>query len=271
MRSKELNKPIFIVGHARGGTTLLGAIINAHSMVGPKYFVNNELNSNSLKDYKKHLEFSERLEQKDIWFKYFKGNDCFTHMGKEIYERELNLSEDDIAGFKKELFNNFNEERFLSKAPTNVFRVEIIRKLFPNSKILVILRRGEHVVSSWGKRPYGFGKEVNWGKTKIERLGFFKGINIFTRKWKEVIEMTKKYENCDQIEILTYENLIENTEETLKNVFHFLELPFEKYLSEINLNYNFKKWKKDIPLVYRFYLKLSVYRGNKEIKKMTKK
>ncbi len=264
----NIKKPIFIVGHARGGSTLLASIVNAHSAVGPKHQKSENYNPDDFKNYIRHLEFSEKLEQKDIWFKYFKGKDCFTHMGKEIYESSITLNAGKIQNLKRELTKDFKEERFLSKAPTNSFRLKPILKIFPDSKIVVVLRHGEEVVASWGKRPYGFGKKVDWGNVKTKKLSYFKGINIFSKKWKEVIDVIEEVQDLSNIYILTYEDLVKNTTEVLSEVFEFLELDYENYIDEIRLKYDRSKWKKELPFPYRLYLLAKVRKGNKKIEKL---
>lgn len=265
---KVINQPIFIVGHARGGSTLLGAIVNAHSQVGPKYLKASEFDIDSFKNYKKHIEYSEKLEQKDIWFKYFKGKECFTHMGKEILEDSLKLNEEMVNNLINELTANFHEERFLSKAPTNTFRIKPIISIFPNCKILVVLRNGEEVVASWGNRPYGFGKKIDWGNIKIKKLGYFNGINIFVRKWLDVIDVVSEVSDLKNLKIVSYENLVNDTKNSLDKIFSFLELPHESYLNSINLTKEQGKWKENIPFLFRKYLLIRVYLGNKKIKKL---
>jgi len=263
-------KPIFIVGHARGGSTLLSSIINAHSKVGPKHFDEKMLDTEILKDYRKHLDYSEKLEQKDIWFKYFKGKNCFTHIGKEIYENELSLKKSEINSLVQELTDGFKEERFLSKTPTNSFRIKPIIEIFPDCKILVILRNGEEVVGSWGKRHYGFGKRVNWGEVSTEKLSYYKGINVFVRKWQEVVQAIEKVKHLENVLILTYQDLTDNTSTTLQKVFEFLELPYEEYIGNISLSSNKDNWKRDLPLIYRLYLLKKVKFGNEKIELLSK-
>ncbi len=264
---KKLTKPIFIVGHARGGSTLLAQLVVKHSQVGPKHRI-AQLETDSIEKFKNHIEFSEFLEQKKIWFKYFKGEECFTHMGKEIYQEKLLLDTGQINTLIDELTENFKEQRFISKAPTNVFRLNVIRELFPDAKIIVILRRGEEVVASWGQRSYGFGKRVNWGSTKIDKLSFYKGINIFSRKWYEVIEAVEDFNKCDNVLTISYNGLMDKTFETLQKVFSYLELPMEDYVYDIKLNHDKSKWKKKIPFLMRNYLKLKVFKGNRRINRL---
>jgi len=264
----SLEKPIFVIGHARGGSTLLGAIINNHSQVGPKYLEQKVLDTEKFKAFGSHLNFSEKLEQKEIWFKYFTGKDCFTHMGKEIYEENLKLSPEQIDNLVCDLTENFREERFLSKSPTNTFRINLIKEIFPDSKIVVILRRGEEVVASWGRRNYGFGKKVAWGNLNIKKLSYFRGINIFSKKWEEVIDVVKDASQEHEMLLISYDDLIEDTQKTLKNVFHYLELPPEHYITEIVLQKDNNKWKENIPWIYQLYLRYKTKNGNKELREM---
>ncbi|EDM42978.1 sulfotransferase [unidentified eubacterium SCB49] len=268
LNNNTLDRPIFIVGHARGGSTLLGAIVNTHSKVGPNYLKNVDITS--LKDYKYHFEFSEKLEQKDIWFKYFKGKECFTHIGKEMLESNLKLSDDEVDSLVRDLLVDFKEERFLSKSPTNVFRINPILEIFPNCKVLIILRNGEEVVASWGNRSYGFGKRVNWGNVKIKKLGYLQGINIFIKKWYDVINAVEEFIGKPNVMITSYDNLIENTDQSINKIFEFLELPYEPYLNDIKIKKETDKWKLTIPKYLHFYIKARAYYGNKKIAKMTR-
>ena len=140
----QIDRPIFIVGHARGGTTILSAIINWHSLVGPKPFKNNDCDFKEfiqnlfINDF--HIKYSDTLEQKEIWFDYFPGKEIFTHMGRELIVEKSILTALQKNELIERLTKDFHEKRYLSKAPTNSFRVGIIRDLFPDAKILAIYR-----------------------------------------------------------------------------------------------------------------------------------
>lgn len=189
----QLDRPIFIVGHARGGSTLLGAIINWHSHVGPRHNILQRYNDinyllENILNPKAHLDYSDYLEQKRVWFDFFPGENVFTHMGKEIVVEHLNLDRVQIRELVSRLTVDFHEKRFLSKAPTNSFRVKIIHRIFLGAKFVALFRSGAEVVSSWGQRSYGFGKPVSWGDEKQKSLSYEKGIKIFARKWYETLE-----------------------------------------------------------------------------------
>lgn len=263
----ELDRPIFIVGHARGGSTVLGAIINWHSHVGPKYNLIKECSSindllEKISQYQSHIDYSSKLEQKNVWFDFFPGQNVFTHMGKELIVENLVLTQKQIHDLLEKLVSEFHEKRFLSKAPTNSFRVKVIRALFPNAKIVAIYRKGEGVVESWGKRHYGFGKKVDWGEIQIPSLSYIQGIRIFARKWFETIDYLESVRDNVNILPVTYDQLTNNTTETIRKVFDYLELPEEDYIYDIKLKKPTSGQKKTIPFIYRSFLSWKVKKGN---------
>lgn len=254
----KLYKPIFIVGHARGGSTLFTGIINKHSQVQSNYIgkekdnVNDHLNT--YLDLKLHSEYGESVEQKQIWFQYFSGEKTFCHMGKELIVEDLVLSNEERNNLISQLTENFSGKRFLSKAPSNSFRVKIIPKLFPDAKIVAIYRRGSEVVSSWGQRGYGFGKKISNDEMKCRKLGYRKGIKIFSRKWFETIVYLESIREEMGFLAVTYDDLIDYTSETLERVFNYLELPIENYIYNIKLNDRRTEWKKKIPWWHHKFL-----------------
>jgi hypothetical protein len=256
--TSSTDRPFFIVGHARGGSTLLAAIINFHSWVGPKAFDDRYDNVHdfikNLKNYDFHIKYSESLEQKDIWFNYFPGKHVFTHMGKEIIIEKVKISERQRKELISKLTAKNHEKRYLSKAPTNSFRVKVIKNLFPDAKILSLYRSGPEVVTSWGQRVYGFGKRVSNDEIKCRKLGYRKGIKIFSKKWFETIEYLESARKEIGFLAVTYDDLIENTVGTLGKIFEYLELPIEEYLYDIKLEDRRSVWKKKIPWWHHAYL-----------------
>lgn len=267
---QHLDRPIFLVGHARGGSTALGAIINFHSHVGPKPSVvqsakrvTDLLTTSSYVD--SHLKYSEYLEQKDIWFSYFPGKNIFTHMGSELAVDEKCLTTEQEASLRDALTTQLNTPRYLSKAPTNSFRLPALAHLYPNARFVALYRDGEEVVASWGARWYGFGKKVSWGEVKTKKLSYLAGINIFTRKWHETIEAIERWRRTLNICVVSYRELLVRPQNTLKVIFDHIELPYESYLAEIQLN-SLSDWKDRIPLIYQPYLRHKVRRGNSIIR-----
>jgi hypothetical protein len=254
----QIDRPIFIVGHARGGTTILSAVINWHSLVGPRPFENNACDFKEfikkifINDF--HIKYSDTLEQKEIWFDYFPGKEVFTHMGRELIVEKSILTDPQKKELIKRLTKDFHEKRYLSKAPTNSFRVGIIRDFFPDAKILAIYRSGPEVVSSWGQRGYGFGKSVSWGEQHCRKLGYREGIKIFSRKWFETIQYLESQRQKLNFMAITYDDLIDYPSKTLEKIFQYLELPPEPYIYNFHLKDVRLAWKEKIPWLYHRYL-----------------
>ncbi len=253
--SMKLDRPIFLVGHARGGSTALAAIINWHSQVGPKSDI--MLRSGTVKEFVKaimdaefHLEYSCGLEQKDVWFDYFPGKDVFTHMGKELTVESWGLDALETGELIGRLTKNFHEQRFVCKAPTNSFRVRALREGFPGAKLLALYRSGPEVVASWGLRPYGF-----------RQMGYWRGIEVFSRKWSETIEYIEKTRNDTSLISVCYDDLVERTGEALRRVLQYLDLPVQDYIYDIELADNRKKWKATIPWYYQWLVLARTSRG----------
>jgi hypothetical protein len=260
-----LKKPIFIVGHARGGSTLFAAIINKHTHVQSNYLGKNTNDINDhfedLLNLNLHSEYAECVEQKRIWFQYFSGEKIFCHMGKELIIEDLELSNEKRNSLISQITENFSGKRFLSKSPTNSFRVKIIPKLFPDAKIVAIYRNGAEVVSSWGQRAYGFGKRVSNNELKCRKLGYRQGINIFAKKWYETISYLEAARAEMGFLAITYDDLIDHTSTTLETVLDYLELPIEDYIYSIKLDDRRSGWKKKIPWWHHKYLLKCTARG----------
>jgi hypothetical protein len=263
--ARPLDRPIFLVGHARAGSTLLASILAEHPDIGPKPQSAGRDRAHNLEEllqFGVHLHYASQFEQKDVWFAHCGGQDVFTHMGLELVRDDKFAPKVDANLLRHELTRNFNERRFLSKAPTNTFRIKLIAELFPGARFLVIYRKGEEVVGSWGRRPYGFGRRVDWGELRTYRLGYKRGIDIFARKWEETIAYAESCRNSVSMMRLTYNQLTTNTEETLERVTSFLELDSPLRAPGTLARDRDIAWKRVIPFWWRPYLRSRTKHGN---------
>lgn len=262
----KLDRPIFVVGHARGGTTALAAILHWHEDVQPKFSwipACRDINAFLAAVYGEygHVDYGQWIEKTTLWSRYFGGSGIFTGVGKEVI-CEKGLAEDKRDSFLEELTEGVYFGRFLSKSPINSFRVLAIRKMFPDCKIVAIVRRGEQVVSSWGTRTYGFGRPVNWGEAQTAALTYEEGIAIFARKWRETLEYLVEKEREASIYLVTYKQLVTDTAWTVARVLRHCELPMEPWIHEIVLEGCSCKWLEDVPEEYRRELFLATQEGN---------
>ncbi|MEE9409864.1 MAG: sulfotransferase [Candidatus Heimdallarchaeota archaeon] len=175
----------------------------------------------------------------------------------------------------KKLLCNQNSSRYLVKNNYNVSRMDYILKLFPTAKFLIVVRNPiNHIASiikqdqifhemekkhkqllNWtkiiGHREFGSAKFcINVNNTEeIERIRELwkdeetcvKGWAIY---WSSIYEavlgfLQKNKELEKAILIVRYEDLCDNSNETLDNIINHLELSHEKF-AEIKAEYSTK-------------------------------
>lgn len=194
--NKLTHRPIFIVGCSRSGTSLLRSIIGSHSKIacGPE--------THFLNDLERYIEKKgwERLQRyqfpKEFW--YEKISDFF-------------------HGFKMEYAMKEGKERWAEKTPSYGYILSFINSLFPNCQIIHIIRDGRDVVAS-----------------HRDRWGYWSALKA-TRKWKTTIQIIRNYGSnlpSNRYYEIKYEELVQNPEITLKELFQYLDEPWEANLLE---------------------------------------
>ena len=173
----SLDKPIFITGLGRSGTTILGVIFSLHKDVG---FLNEPKAIWRLID-PKH----------DINGDYVQTGGRF-HLSKS----DINKSTRKVA---YKLFSRYlkitRSKRLVDKYPELIFRVDYLLELFPDAKIIFITRNGNdatHSIDLWSKRlgiKTKNSTEDWWGRNDI--------------KWhylrEQIINIDPQYENIRNI------------------------------------------------------------------------
>jgi len=157
----EIDKPIFICGSPRSGTTLLTHVLNQHENVGsfeyqdlPFYKI-PILWSKINKIYYGKVKSSPRIHgdnlnvgldspdafEELIWSNYIKEykKNGFCKYLDTSYDN-LNLQTNLNESIKKILFLR-KKTRYLSKGNYNIFRLKFILKTFPSAKIIICCRK----------------------------------------------------------------------------------------------------------------------------------
>lgn len=246
-----LDRPIFLVGHARAGSTALALAINAHPEVGPKHPPLDRPGAlqqglDALLGYDDHLSYAERVEQKDVWFDWLPGRDVFTHMGAELAVAPDALDAEGASALREALTADFSERRYFSKAPTNSFRLDLLRELFPGLKVLMLVRDGREVVASWGRRPYGFGQRVTWGRFRRSRFDEAEAIEVFAQKWAETIDALERYRNDAPCMIVDHADLATHWDALAPRIFDYLELPLRPELRALRFSGHATSWQEGV-------------------------
>ena len=188
--------PIFVLGMPRSGSTLVDQIISSHSKVDGTQELPNiikiaaELNSNNQKNYPEVL--------------------------KELDESKLsNLGKDYIS---ETAWARDSAPFFIDKMPNNFIHIGLIKTILPNAKIIDTRRDPMDTCFSCFKQFFARGQLFTYS---LEDLG-----NYYT----DYIRAMNHWHNIYGKDIYTvhYDNVINKTEETIRELIDYCELPFEK-------------------------------------------
>jgi len=232
---KSVQKPIFIIGTGRSGTTILGTLLSMHKEVG---FLN---------------------EPKALWHSIYPREDLTGSYSRGIAQYRLieNDATNPVKQTAHKLFGVYlalsGSQRVVDKYPELVFRVPFVRALFPDAKFVFLIRNGWDTCQSiegWSQR---LGVEVKtethdwWGadqrKWKFlweqiictdtdfqgiysEQKQFENPLDMATLEWivsmREGLRFFKQFPQC--MHMLRYEDLVAHPEQSLSQLLEFCEL-----------------------------------------------
>lgn len=236
----EVEKPVFIVGTGRSGSTVLGVLMSMHRDVG---FLN---------------------EPKALWHAVCPDGDVFGQYpsdGSPRYSLGEADATQDVRRRARRLFGAYlkatSSRRVVDKYPELIFRVPFVRGIFPDARFVFLVRDGRDTcrsIESWSERKsVTDAGEVHdwWGadnlkwRLMLEQLvpkeedlaGSIDEIRCFDRhvdlaavEW--VITMREGLRNAGRypgsFHTIRYESLVANPRKELSKLMDFCELPQDK-------------------------------------------
>ena len=233
---KKIDKPIFVVGTGRSGTTILGVVLSMHKQVG---FLN---------------------EPKAIWHAIYPQEDIIGSYSQG--EARYRLTAADITNYATKtahrIFGTYlkavGASRVVDKYPELVFRIPFVQQIFPDAKFVFLVRNGRDTCQSidgWSKR---LGTNVEddthdwWGvnnrkwdllvdqvaasypgfQDHIETIkNYTDHTNMAAVEWILTMQEGLKLfeQDPDNIYLLKYEELVAQPRESLGQLLEFCELP----------------------------------------------
>ncbi|KJS01616.1 MAG: protein-tyrosine sulfotransferase [Peptococcaceae bacterium BRH_c4a] len=225
-------KPIFVIGAERSGTTLLMVMLGAHPRIGvpevgwlfPRFYpflhtygdLNKEENLRTLAD-----EMLFGLNR-HLWGMDLNPRTAVDELLMEVKERSF-------AGIycaMHEMFarKNGDKPRWGQKTPHNLYFIESIKECFPNAQFIFIVRDGRDASSDYIESAFGptniFCAAESW-----------KLCQNAVKPWREKL-------SSDQWLDIKYEDLVRQPEATLVKVCRFLGEEFNPIMLDF--------WKGDI-------------------------
>lgn len=231
-----MNKPIFVIGCPRSGTTLLASLMKATLYGAP-------VETHFITKYYKKLESYGDLSFKDNFSRLLR--DILAE--RPVMQWKLDI---DIQSFYDEL-DDFSYKKITDrlcmkmaetkgyrawgdKTPHYILNLDIIYRLFPDSKYIYIVRDGRDVALSLLERE--------WGPANIYDCAV---------SWKDYNAETStldKINNKGQLYTVKYEDLLDDAETIVPEIYKFLSVEFDKeeisrLLGTIKKG-NYNKWKR---------------------------
>ena len=193
--------PIFVVGLPRSGSTLVEQILSSHSLVeGTTELQNiialsrkiaNKKNSNSKSEYPSSLKSIEKAEFKEMGGAYLKNT-----LDQRVTDKPY----------------------FIDKMPNNFVHIGLIHLILPNAKIIDARRNSMDCSFSCYKQLFGSGQGFTYSQNRIGNY-YLDYLKIMDH-WDKVLP--------GKVHRVIYENMVEDTENEIRNLLKFCELDFEE-------------------------------------------
>ena len=216
--------PIFIIGCGRSGTTILGETLSKHPDI-------------------KYLN-----ERRDLWHRAYPNFDIW---GADVKKAQLFADKTDVNPQSNTLLRALffreqalgNAKILIEKLPINNFRLDFLKKSFPEAKYIYLSRNGlevsKSIEKSIKKEKWFLGGKLNLLKKNAEKNGINFDLEAKSEihqgmlEWKLSMSESHfffKNSNDNLFTHLSYEDFVENTEIALKQIFNFLNIDYSKKL-----------------------------------------
>lgn len=211
----------FIIGRPRSGTTLLRTLFDAHpNIIVPhefpiiidlsyKYAKIINWDSNILKSF-----YTDLFDVKKIEFNVINKeelyNDLLKAEGAKKYSDIIKILFSNI----KSDFNKKNILCFGDKNPYYSMYVKELSKIFPDAKFIHIIRDYRDQILSMIKKG----------------LYDIPSVSILSYQWKRSLRMIRKVKrkSPEKFYTVTYEEFVKNPESFLKEMYDFINIPFDE-------------------------------------------
>lgn len=276
---RAIEKPIFIIGAGRSGTTVLYHLLTFHkdlcwfSNVSDRYpempvvpLANRVIELPWIGDKVKSRILNRTIPslrpvEGPVTYHEYAEFDFKRRMTEEDWTPEL---EEKFKGAIRNHLRWTGKARFLSKQTANNQRIRLIYKMFPDAYYIHIIRDGRGVASSllhvpWHDRIYFWwldGNAEKWremGRDPIELCAVH-----WEKDERELLE--NKYLFADQYMEIRYEDLVVDTKSILKKILAFCQLDdypefFEDVPTLKNMNY---KWGQGLTEEQKYVMESSI-------------
>ncbi len=237
-----MNRPIFIVGPPRSGTTLTAQILGRHSkifMPGETHFFHDVYARRIMLGNPDTDAGIENIVQrlKSLYARYNEPKDqeridrLFTDqdIGKSFRVRCRNYS-DVMSHFMEVQMKAEGKERWGNHTPKDLFHVDEIMNYYPHAKIIVCVRDVRDFLVSYRDK---------WRATTeyhVERIRKLYHPLLTSILWKTCIRQIQRIQgriSPENLVIVKYEDLVSETERVVRELCSYIGETFERQMLDV--------------------------------------
>lgn len=214
-----IKERIFLVGCPRSGTTLLQSIVAAHPAVA---------------SFPESHFFAKLLLRRNRWERLLclgsqEVNHCIDDFLLDVKREDLRALFPKRYGFTFQYASAFqkaldaiagNKTIWLEKTPRHLHYIHEIEKWIKGAKFIHITRSGQDVVASMYEVTHKY-PDVWQGHRSIEQC---------VDRWSSDMAISKKYSRKSNHLIVSYENLINDSDSVLRALERFINIRFDASL-----------------------------------------
>ncbi|PKG93400.1 sulfotransferase [Paraglaciecola sp. MB-3u-78] len=194
------DKPIFVIGMPRSGTTLVERIISSHSDV---------TSCGELQDFGVAVkELTKTSSQKVLDVETLQAAQTldFSALGQRYIERTQAVSG--------------NSKHFVDKLPFNFFYISLIRRALPNAKIICLLRNPMDTCVGNFRQLFSINSPYFSYAYDLMNIGhFYQEFYRLAHSWSDINEYNFK--------LLNYEQLVAEPEKEIRGLIDFCGLDWQ--------------------------------------------
>jgi hypothetical protein len=200
--------PVFILGNGRSGTTMIGQLLSA-AKLGVSF--EGHFVVKAFKEFGTYINNQSELGQLIRLIEGFESSKAFElKLNRSDYNLDSPLLTKTVVNDALEqIAGEHSEKRWIEKTPHYINDLDLILKVFPDAKIIWMLRDGRDVAFSVFKKSWGANNCYYAAKDWV-----------FSNYEKDAL--TDK-----RVLRVQYEKLLSNPIEGLAKIFSFLNYPYE--------------------------------------------
>ncbi|HIJ64864.1 MAG TPA: sulfotransferase [Candidatus Hydrogenedentes bacterium] len=201
-------RPVFVLGMARSGTTLVGTIVGAHPgiTIAPETHFLDKCADPFL-----DLDMALRANFDKAWGAY-SASGRFSALGLDADALAARITASDAIDFKtmyghvlRAYAERFGTPRWGDKSHVDHRYIDWLLEWYPACRIICVVRDPRATVSSLLKTPWSSG------------YAFY-----YAQQWRETADILARFKGCDRVYLVKYESIVQQPEREARALCAFL-------------------------------------------------